>query len=682
MHERLEVCKKWVMTATLFAMLMCTGFISKHIVVHAEGTTNSLNATCCDIVFVLDISGSMKKTDSDRISIELMKIMVDMYSSTDNRIGFVGYNDTIAYSYQLTQANDAVEASKLKDYIDNIEFKGETDIGLGLKKAVSMLADNKEEGRESIVILLSDGKTDLKNSDSGRSEADSQQDVDDSVQLAVENDIPIYTVGLIGSFNTHVDYLSVISQQADGQSYTATSPFQLVDILNDILKRHNNPVMKNIATLVSDGAMQEVSVNVSNKYIKKLKILVLSTKSISNAGIIGSGSNEKVTSSKHYSIIDVDQPSFESAILYFEAPKKSNVTVNVQEIYSLQGSMQMNDKIYRNDKALFQFHLMDTESKELVEEESIYSGLEYKCYLVNVTSQEEKELTFSKLSTGIEMEYTFDNNDIYQIKIVYSGDYMQGIYETDEFQVFNNEPIAVGSLEYRICVKESSEKYDLSELFDDKKTQELSYSVQTVDGDYLKLDLQNNVLEVVPEEVGVTVITLAAEDSEGNTYVSTMTIDCVSFWAMYQAIIVGIAIGVIILISIAASLYVILKNKQVKQKEQGHFVGSLIGYVIDVKSANDIPPLKWDLSMYPSGGVSLRKLLNDVRMNDDFLGSDRIWFYPKSDSGIELIHSLNSSIFIGTQIVSKDIPVTIYSGEKIYVCFDENGCELELRYRL
>ena len=76
----------------------------------------------------------------------------------------------------------------------------------------------------------------------------------------------------------------------------------------------------------------------------------------------------------------------------------------------------------------------------------------------------------------------------------------------------------------------------------------------------------------------------------------------------------------------------------------------------------------------------MTEMLQDIGIPDRFVGADKIWFYSKSENSIELMHNLEGSIFIGTKMVSKNTPVTIYSGEKIFISFDESGIELELRY--
>ena len=61
-----------------------------------------ISNTQTDIIFLLDVSGSMKTTDPNKISLELIKLMIDVSAKNGNRVGFIGYNEKVAYQYILS----------------------------------------------------------------------------------------------------------------------------------------------------------------------------------------------------------------------------------------------------------------------------------------------------------------------------------------------------------------------------------------------------------------------------------------------------------------------------------------------------------------------------------------------------------------------------------------------------
>ncbi|MCI9435521.1 MAG: hypothetical protein HFI86_09700 [Bacilli bacterium] len=91
--------------------------------------------------------------------------------------------------------------------------------------------------------------------------------------------------------------------------------------------------------------------------------------------------------------------------------------------------------------------------------------------------------------------------------------------------------------------------------------------------------------------------------------------------------------------------------------------------------------MAWRLENYPGVGVTLYTLLKEGKVKDYFLGAERIWIYPYNESKITIVHNLQGSIFLGNKLVEKNIPVHLCDGDVIYVCFEENGAEIELHYR-
>ena len=63
-------------------------------VMYAEAGTYVQDTQCHAISIALDVSGSMKKTDAKRHSIELIKLFMDLCKETDY-LSVTAYNDTI-----------------------------------------------------------------------------------------------------------------------------------------------------------------------------------------------------------------------------------------------------------------------------------------------------------------------------------------------------------------------------------------------------------------------------------------------------------------------------------------------------------------------------------------------------------------------------------------------------------
>lgn len=319
----MKIRKKYRLYAIAF--IICFFFCLNQktdMVLAAEGEKN------CDIVFALDISGSMKKTDENRTAVEAIKMMIDICDEND-RIGMVAYNDTIAYSFQLTNLGNQEQRQQLKLMIDSISYQGETDIGLGIRQAVEMLG-TQEQNREKLVILLSDGKTDLAQSTTGRTLEQSEADLNQAVAQAEKEKISIHTIGFANEYLEDSDYLAIISANTQGTAHIAASPLQLNQIINQIIYSYKEG--KNTLTQVMDisGEPQETQVELKTENTKKVYLNLLCTGEIYQLQIENSAC--QIVQSQKYAIIKWDNPKETSLKLTFQGSSGAKMILNMVEV--------------------------------------------------------------------------------------------------------------------------------------------------------------------------------------------------------------------------------------------------------------------------------------------------------------------------------------------------------------
>lgn len=282
----------------------------------------------CDIVFALDISGSMKKTDENRTAVEAIKMVIDICDEND-RIGMVAYNDTIVDSFPLSNLGNQEHRQQLKERIDAIEYQGETDIGLGIRQAVELMG-TREENREKLVILLSDGKTDLAQSTTGRTVEQSQTDVNQAVAQAAEENIAIHTIGFANEYLEDSDYLTIIAANTQGTTHIAASPLQLNQMLNQILYSYKEG--ENTLTRVIDisGELQEEQIELKTENTKKVYLNILCTGEIYRLAL-GNTTGEILQSQK-YAIVKWNNPKETAMKLTFQGSQGAKMILNMIEI--------------------------------------------------------------------------------------------------------------------------------------------------------------------------------------------------------------------------------------------------------------------------------------------------------------------------------------------------------------
>lgn len=127
-----------------------------------------------NIVFAVDHSGSMNEQDAGQMIPKMLQIFTDTMHGENITIGYLAYNDTIVARKTPIAVDQEDQRQALKQTIAETQNRGETDIGLGLKEAYHLM--DGCSGKK-MVVLISDGETDLAWSNTGRTEEDSRQDI-------------------------------------------------------------------------------------------------------------------------------------------------------------------------------------------------------------------------------------------------------------------------------------------------------------------------------------------------------------------------------------------------------------------------------------------------------------------------------------------------------------------------
>ena len=205
------------------------------------------------IVFVIDSSGSMKKTDPNRVRIKGLTMLLNRLDE-DKNISIVDFDHQAKVKAQHLNVREKLH--NLISAIDTIDANGNTHIGKGLLKAISIAEKYNES---SIIFLLTDGRNNGK------------EDVL-SIAKGVSGTLPIFTVGLTGAVNEQL--LSKIADTTNGRYFKASSSRELFAKINTLLSEANKEV-----TLLSSfdrimrGEIQEKIFTV-DRFIRRMSIIL------------------------------------------------------------------------------------------------------------------------------------------------------------------------------------------------------------------------------------------------------------------------------------------------------------------------------------------------------------------------------------------------------------------------
>lgn len=261
---------------------------------------------CNAISIAIDVSGSMKKTDSHKHSIELIKLCMDVCNETDY-INVTAYNDQIVYHSGLVSMGNSEGKEKLIEELDALQFRGETDNGLGLLTATKAIVDADLEYNNAFIIMVSDGNTDLENSKTNRTTADSNADMKTSTELAIENDIVINVVGYTNAYNQDTGLLSVVSASTGGSTTIVDNAPQFIQVVlgTFFYGYEQGKVNFQISETSEVVNRYESAIELSER--QKCYEVFFTTEDMSNCEVVNVAENTQIFQGKNYLIQKMDE---------------------------------------------------------------------------------------------------------------------------------------------------------------------------------------------------------------------------------------------------------------------------------------------------------------------------------------------------------------------------------------
>ena len=165
-----------------------------------------------DIVFVLDVSGSMYGTKLDQAKDALKYVLDELAdSSTEDRFNIVAFSDYISvFSESGLVDASSVNLDAAEDFIDDLEAIGGTDINGSLLEALDDLSSGGVASQ--IVVFLTDGEPTVGEVDTGV--------IAENVEAGNLADARVFVFGVGDDVNTHL--LDAISGNSHSDSEMAS----------------------------------------------------------------------------------------------------------------------------------------------------------------------------------------------------------------------------------------------------------------------------------------------------------------------------------------------------------------------------------------------------------------------------------------------------------------------------
>ncbi len=286
------------------------------------------SSTGVDAVLLMDSSGSMAKNDPHELRVPAAKLFMSLLGQND-RIGLISFSDNGYPVLHLTAPGSDNDARILAS-ADKVSSKGVyTNLYAALEKGVNMLGKEGKPGQEKMLVLMSDGKMDVGDSDEDWKLTQKLQD--ELLKTIEDRRIKVYTIAFTEA--SDVDLLKDVAQRSGGLFKLAKNDTDLHDVFSDIFETAKSPDMLPIegGEFAVDASIEEVTI-VASKEREDIRIFLQSPdeRKISAAD---AGDKLRWFQSEHFDMITLQNPQPGKWKLLFSAGKNrayivTNMTLN------------------------------------------------------------------------------------------------------------------------------------------------------------------------------------------------------------------------------------------------------------------------------------------------------------------------------------------------------------------
>lgn len=192
-----------------------------------------------DVIVAIDTSGSMAG-DKLAYAQDGLDLLIDELHPED-RLGLVAYSSEVTV---ITELHSVQDATALHDAVGELIAQGSTNFHDGLQTALQMSANAATDGRESRVIMLSDG-----NPTTGIIHTDQILEMADAY---IADGIGVTTIGMGLDFN--IELMKGLAEKGAGTFYFLEDPSAITEVFTQELDYFVTPIAYDVNVEVRSGA--------------------------------------------------------------------------------------------------------------------------------------------------------------------------------------------------------------------------------------------------------------------------------------------------------------------------------------------------------------------------------------------------------------------------------------------
>lgn len=578
---------KKILTVLLAAVMLICMSVSA---VWAEGEEVVQQTTAdnmsFDVIFAIDGSGSMKKSDALKLRLTAGRLFTEMTYSNTSRAGFVQFTNIIMDSQGLTDLSTEDSKASFRDRLsglqDSVKGSWDTDISLGLTQALNLLkeGDSFNGDRNPMIILLSDGNTDLPNGP--RTVEESNAELTGTLSEAASLGVPIYSIGLNYDGKLDVDYMQNIANQTGGAFYNITTATDFNKYMTDIFGNVADGDLTGLNPTYIDGRFVTDFV-IDNGSVLMANIVILTDKGVSDPQLIDPTGAVVPLDADHGVIVSTDTS---------DENKVSTYTI-LKIMYPVQGAWKVSVKGEADDAV--QVNLLTTYdiSFKLLNSRDPIAGNDINIYGKLVRGDE--NITDSNLLSGAMAICTIMDNKgnivgenlpmiyneekhvfICKTNLEKSGNYYVTAHLEGKDGSFSKEAVqyqlSIGRAKLTVSGRpdvsmwcnpiKTKASVDISQHVKSESLAELNCSIEDNGNNIVTADYNKDtgMLNITPLRTGTGYLKLIFSDAYGQSAELTVFVTVKPSWIWFVAAIVILAVIVALIAGIMKATKPVLKD--------------------------------------------------------------------------------------------------------------------------
>ena len=487
-------------TKSLFVVLMVMVLLLSFMfaIQAKKATVNRFN-----VVFVMDTSGSMDYSDNEENRFEATDLFLAMLANQGNNVGLVTFSDSIK-SNNVVAVDSIENKMAISKNIRERKSAGDTDIGGALLKATDMLKSMKSD-LPSIIILLSDGNTDLKTEDMM---VTSKANKESALEVARDNHIKIYTVILNSDGVADKKELEQIATATNATFAEVTSSKDLSNVFerfySEIYGTESNKLVDK--KIPSDGVVKE-TFEVSRVGVEEVNIAVFGDANeyefISPSGkiITKDDLSDNVFSADTFDLIKLTEPErgIWTVIVKGKSGSELKVVKSYNSNFNLKTTSSGMDKPEVNKQITLNVKMYEGDSaiNDIVDYQEYKAVLSIKTYDGKLL----KEISPTVLDDGsYSFNYTPDKIGTYYLQATVSDGTVSASTESMTLDIGNTAPVAeknpiekhfyIWPFFHNDCI------VDLKEIAKDNEDSTLSYKIISSSWDPKDYSFSGNTIKI------------------------------------------------------------------------------------------------------------------------------------------------------------------------------------------